>query len=96
MNPSQQEKELLIAESELNRALLREDWCTITKGVRHLSAGLQSVGSLASMAALLVTAISSFRRERAAATGAKASWIDTALKGAKLASSIWMAFRSKP
>jgi hypothetical protein len=96
MNPLQQQKELLIAESELNRAQLREDWCAITHGVRHLGAGLQSVSSLASVAALLVTALASFRRARAEATGAKTSWIDVALKGAKLASSVWMAFRSRP
>lgn len=96
MNPLQHQKELLIAESELNRAQLREDWSTMTDGVRHAGAGLQSVSSLGSVAALLVTAIASFRRTRAAATGAKSSWIDTALNGAKFASSVWMAFRPKP
>lgn len=92
MNPLQQQKELLIAESELNRAQLREDWCAMTAGVHTLTTRMKSIGTLASAAALVVSAISGYRRERAAS--AAASWIDTALKAVKVAGSVWLAFRS--
>ena len=88
-------KELLIAESELNRAQLIEDWHEMTDGARILTARVKSVSSLASVAALLIAGVSAFRRRRASPNGAKSSWLQTALKGAKFVGSIWLAFRAR-
>lgn len=93
MKPLQLRKELLVAESELNRAQLIVEWQALTAGARALTTHMKSISALASAAAMLVAGIGAFRRERALARSAKSSWLETLLKGAKVATSIWMAFR---
>ena len=95
VNPLQLRKELLVAESELNRAQLIEEWQAMTVGVRTLGARVKTLGSVASVAALLVAGVSAFRRGRASSNEAHSSKLQMALKGAKLATSIWLAFRSR-
>ena len=95
VNPLQLRKDLLVAESELNRAQLIEEWQAITAGVRTLGARVKYVGTLASAAGLLVAGVSAFRRGRASPNGAKFSWLETALKGAQVAGSIWLACRGR-
>jgi len=95
VSPLESRKQLLVAESELNRAHLIEDWQGITDGVRTFGARLKSVGSVASASALLLAGASAFRRERRSSKGTMPSWLQAALKGAKLASSIWLAFRAR-
>src|SRR6185503_293064 len=89
-------KQLLIAESELNRSYLIEEWQAMGLGVRALGARVKSVSSLASAAALLAAGVSAFRRGRVSPNGPKSSWLQTALKGAQVAGSIWLAIRSRP
>ncbi|HTD65153.1 MAG TPA: hypothetical protein VK846_01315 [Candidatus Limnocylindria bacterium] len=96
MNTLQLRKELLIAESELNRAQLMEEWHALAYGVRTFGARVKSATSLASAAALFISGVSAFRRDRASSKGEKPSWLRTALKGAQVASSIWLAFRARP
>lgn len=95
VNPLHLRKELLVAESELNREQLIEEWQAMTDGVRTFNSRLRSVSTVATAAALLVAAVSAFRRGRALPNGAKFSWLETALKGAKVAGSIWLAFRPR-
>ena len=95
VNPLELRKQLLIAESELNRAQLSEEWQTMREGVHSFAGRVKSVGSVASAAALLVAGTSAFRRRRAAPAGVKPSWFRRILKGARLASSIWFAFRAR-
>ena len=57
-------KDLLIAESELNRAQLMDAWEAATEWHRTLSAGARMVGSVASAAALLASGLRAFRRKR--------------------------------
>jgi len=95
VNPLQLRKELLVAESELNRARLMEEWQAMAHGVRTMGARLKTVGSLASVAALLVAGVSALRRRRAFAHATKFSWLEMALKGAKVAGSAWLAFRAR-
>ena len=94
VNRLQLQKELLVAESEINRAQLIEEWQAMTGVVRTFRARLKSVSELASAVALLVAAVSAFQRELAAAKRAKSSWFDLVLKGAKVAGSLWLAFRA--
>jgi hypothetical protein len=86
---------LLVAESDLNRAQLIEDWQMMGSGVHTLAARMKSFGSLASAAALLGAAFSAFRRGRVSTNDAKSSWLRTALQGAKVIGSIWLAFRPR-
>jgi hypothetical protein len=92
INPLQTRKELLVLESEINRAQMLNEWQDISDGVRALTDRVKSVGSLASAATLLVSAFP--LRHSEPSTG-KSSWLNTIFKGAKLAGSIWLACRSR-
>lgn len=94
MNPLESRKQLLIAESELNRAQLVGDWGTMTAGVRTLTGRARSFGSIASAAAVLVTGLEAFRRGRSVDASAKPSRLKTILKGASLVSTFWLALRA--
>ncbi|MBI3852253.1 MAG: hypothetical protein HY298_18505 [Verrucomicrobia bacterium] len=85
----------MVAESEINRLQLAEEWQAMTEGVRSLGARVKSVSSLASVAALLVAGASVFRRSKSMPAEVKPSRFHTLLKGAQLAGSIWLAFRSR-
>jgi hypothetical protein len=88
-------KDLLIAESELNRVQLMEEWEAATEWHRTLSAGAKTVGSVASAAALLVSGVRAFRRQRNAQNGTAISWLQPIIKSAGLISSLCGAFRSR-
>ena len=95
MNPLESRKQLLLAESELNRAQLVGDMAALRADVRALTDRAKSFGSIASSAAVLVAGLAAFRRGKSAAAGAKPSWLQTILKGAGLISTLWLAFRSQ-
>ena len=96
VNPLASRKQLLVAESELNRAQLAGDMAVLTAGVRTLTDRAKSSGSIASSAAVLVAGLAACRRDRAVDAKAKPSWLQTILKGAGLISTLWLAFRSRP
>jgi hypothetical protein len=93
MNPLASRKQLLIAESELNRAQLIREWRTMEDEVHSLANQAKTISSLASAAASLVTGLASFRRKKSASAAEKPSWWQTILKGAQLAGSLWSEFR---
>ena len=95
MNPLESRKQLLIAESELNRAQLVGDLAALTGGVRTLAGRAKSFGSIASSAAVLVAGLAAFRRGKSVQAEAKPSRWQTILKGAGLISTLWLAFRSQ-
>ena len=45
--------------------------------------------------ALLVAGLAAFRRGKSGSADVKPSWFQTALKGAPVAGSIWLAFRAR-
>ena len=95
LNPLESRKQLLIAESELNRAQMAGDMAALTAGVRTFTDRAKSFGSIASSAAVLVAGLAAFRRGKPAGANAKPSWLRTILKGAGLISTFWLAFRSQ-
>ena len=95
VTPLELRKQLLIAESELNRAQLAGDMAALTAGVRTLTDRAKSFDSIASSAAVLVAGLAAFRRGKPAGADAKPSWRQTILKGAGLISTLWLAFRSQ-
>jgi hypothetical protein len=95
MNPLESRKQLLIAESELNRAQLVGDLAALTAGVRTLTDRAKSFGLIASSAAVLVAGLAAFRRTKSAPADAKPSWLQNILKGAGMVSTLWLAFRSR-
>ena len=95
MNPLESRKQLLIAESELNRAELLAEMAALTAGVRALTDRAQSIGSITSSAAVLVSGLAALQRGGSAGAGAKTSWVQSIVKGAGLVSNFWLAFRSR-
>jgi len=95
MNPLESRKQLLIAESELNRSQLVEAWQAMASDAHALSRRVRTIGSIASAAAALVAGVASFRRAKSVDEQGKSSWLQTILKGAGLISTFWLAFRAK-
>lgn len=87
---------MLLAESELNRAHLVQDWQLMTSGVHALAAEASLLRSLASAGAALVTGFVAFRRKKSAAGNEKPSWLQTILKGAGEISNLWALFCAPP
>ncbi len=95
LNPLELRKQLLIAESELHRAQLVQEWQAMGDGVRSIADRAGTISSIASTAASLIAGLASFRRHKSALAKQKPSWLQTILKGAGLISTIWQAFRSQ-
>ena len=95
VSPLELRKQLLIAESELNRAQLSREWQTMAHGVGDLAHRVKTIGAWASAAALLVAGVTAWRRGAPAPGAAKSSWFQKILNGARLASTIWLAFHAR-
>ena len=95
MNPLESRKQLLIAESELNRAQLVQEFQTMTDEARSLARQARTITSFVSAAATLIAGIVSFRQKKSAPAPEKPSWWRTILKGAGLAGSFWSEFRAR-
>jgi len=87
MNRLELRKQLLVAESELNRAQLAANLITLKTGVRALTARAKSVSAIASTVALLVTMLMAFRRAKNSPD--KPSWLRLILKGVDLVTAFW-------
>ena len=96
MNPLQSRKKLLIAESELNRAQLVQDWQTMADDVHVFTKQARTIGSLAIGAMALISGLSWFSRKKSAPANERPSWLQTILKGVGLAGSLWSECRQRP
>ena len=94
MNSLASRKQLLIAESELNRAQLVEDWRAMADDAHALAQRAKTITFLASAAASVVAILSSLRHKKAVPADEKPSRWQTLLKGAGLVSSLWSVFRA--
>jgi hypothetical protein len=94
MNPLDSRKKLLIAESELNRAQLVQDWHALADEVETLTNRAKTIRSLASATSTLIAGLFSLRRKKSAPIAEKPSWLQTILKGAGAVSTFWSAFNS--
>jgi hypothetical protein len=93
MKPLESRKQLLVAESELNRAQLVQEWRIMAGEARTLAHQAKTISSLASAAAAMVSGLLSLRRKAAAPAAEKPQWWQSILKGAGLVSSLWQSFR---
>ena len=96
MKPLESRKQLLIVESELNRAQLVQEWQVVKGEVHALTEQARTVRSVASAVATLVAGLASCRRKTTAPEAKKPSWLQTILKGAGLVGSLWTEFRDWP
>jgi hypothetical protein len=92
LNPLESRKQLLIAESELNRAQLVQEWHMMAEGVRSVADRARSISSVASAAVSLIAGLVAVRRARSAPAAQKPSWWRSLLHGAQLAGSLWSEF----
>jgi hypothetical protein len=88
-------KQLLIAESELNRASLDFEWQSMVREVHILSRRAESISSMVKAAGALVSGLSSLRGKKPQPGAEKSSWWQAVLKGAGVASSFWSELRNK-
>ena len=79
MKPLASRKQILIAESELNRAQLVHDWHLMAGEVHALAEEARTLRSIASSATSLVAGLVSFRRKKVADTNEKPSLLQTVL-----------------
>ena len=95
MNPLAARKQLLIAESELNRVCLAEDFAALTAEMRSLTERAKSFGTVASSAAMLAAGLTAFWGGQTEGVARKRSWLQTILKGAGLVSVFWRMWRAQ-
>ena len=95
MKPLESRKQLLIEESELNRAQLVQEWQMLADEVHSLTRQARTFSSIASAAASLVAGLASCRRKASAPGAEKPAWWQTILKGVGAVGSFWSEFRSQ-
>jgi hypothetical protein len=87
-------KQLLIVESELNRAQLAQEWRTLADEAHALADQTKTIRSIASATATLVAGLSSCRQKKSSPAAEKPSWWQTILKGAAVVGTFWQTFRA--
>jgi hypothetical protein len=97
LTPLESRKQLLLVESELNRAQLINELRDFKAEIHHLQDQVQMLGSIASSATKLATTFSAIGNaftHRDSGGKKKTSWLSTLLNGARTGASIWGAVRS--
>ncbi|MDX2108857.1 MAG: hypothetical protein SFY80_01315 [Verrucomicrobiota bacterium] len=95
ISPLALRKEILIAESNLNRSLIFADMAGITGGVSGITHRIKNLGSLAASAVVLVCNLSSCKRSLAEGFAAKPSLLTTLIQGGTLVLNLWQTFHPK-
>jgi hypothetical protein len=96
LTPLESRKQLLLVESELNRAQLLNELRDFKNEIHQLEDQMQAIGSLASSAATLAStfsAIGTAFTHRDAGENGKSSWISTMLNGARTGAELWATLR---
>lgn len=83
-------RRLLTSEAEIHRQRIREEWGDFTASFQELEGTLTSIRSAFSIVSMIATGVSSFRRLRE-----KRGTISRIMAGAGLASTLWLAARSR-
>lgn len=96
MNALKSRKQLLIAESDLNRAQMLHELQSIGGAAHALVNRAKTAGSVASAVASLVAGLSSFHRQESAPAAGKSSRWQFVGQIFGMASTLWSAFRSLP
>jgi hypothetical protein len=95
LTPLELQKQLLIAESEINRIGLVQDWEVMGEGVGDFARRAKSIRSIASTVAFLAAGLAAFRRSEPKPPVKKRSRLQSILKVARMACSIWLALRDR-
>jgi len=89
-------KQLLIAESELNRVHLIHEMTAMAGQVHAITNRAANIGFLSSTAAWLVAAFTTVRPEKPMSPNGKSSWGQHIAKVAGIVSAFWSTFRAQP
>jgi hypothetical protein len=98
LTPLKSRKQLLLVESELNRAQLLNELRDLNHETHYLKTQIQSAGNLITSAAKLATtfsAIGSAFTHRDTRENGKSSWLSTLINGARTGATIWGTIRSQ-
>ena len=86
-------KQLLVEESEVNRAQLTDASFTLRDELRMVTKGAETLASMCSSASMLVAGLANFRHnQKQGQLGVQQSWLQILNKGAGLFSSLWLVF----
>jgi hypothetical protein len=97
LTPLESRRQLLVLESELNRALLLNEVRDLKNEMHQLKAQVNAMGSLVSFAAELAStfaAVGNAFTSRSENGPGRSSWISTLVHVVKVGASVWNAFRS--
>ena len=94
MNSLATRKQLLIAESELNRAQLFQEWQEVKLEAHALTARASEIKSLLASAIALVAGLTAWTQKKKAATASQPAWWQTLVNGVGLVSGLGSDFRS--
>jgi hypothetical protein len=94
-----QRRQLLVVESELNRAQLGAEWLELKAGMHHWARQVRAVGSMAASAASIGTNVGGFFRglfhHQQPPIPAPPSLFKTVLSGARAGLSIWNSVKGR-
>jgi hypothetical protein len=93
MNHLALQKQLLVAESELNRMELKKELGELAADLHACTTATNSISTLVTSAKVLMTGLGSVLRAKRAAAGEKTSWWRSLRSEFALASILWKAFR---
>ena len=88
-------KELLLAEAEVLREQMGQDWGVIRQGLASWGTQAKSVTSYVFIAVTALAAVSEFRRALKTESHRKPSLLSRLLAGARTAFAVWMSLRSR-
>jgi len=95
LTPLETRKQLLLLESELNRAQLLREVGDFKNEIFHLKRQVGEICSLASSAARLASTVSTIGRIFShRENGEEKSWVPMLLNGIKVGASLWVLLRS--
>jgi len=94
LSPLELRKQLLIAESEINRTRLRQDWQVLAGELTLAAERARSLNTMtSSLVPLIAAGLATFTRSRTKTPSAGISWLQKATTGVRLVSSLWQLFR---
>lgn len=96
LTPLEARKQLLVIESEINRAQMAEDWHALRAEVHNcMTQGKASLSSMISTTALAATGLTLLGKTFSAASN-KGGWISKIAGLTKFGASLWFALRQRP
>lgn len=95
MTPLGARKQLLLAESDLNRARMLQDAAAFSAGVHSATHRLRSIGSIASSALAWMATVTALRSSRNSTAGVRPSPLEKLLKGAGVITTFVLACVSR-